>query len=123
MTKDQSYVCCPVCGKEIPYDRSSDEPQEFICSDECWRKLREKTGAIFLKDKLRKRAADPNVCLMCGSFLAKRTRSDCLYCSPTCQKKARRAGIIADSLVAIRMSALSRAEGRKEGGTRTRDCD
>jgi predicted nucleic acid-binding Zn ribbon protein len=115
MALDQGYIPCPVCGTKVQYDRWSDEPQELFCSEECKEKMQEIMG-IHTKDYiLKRRAANPNVCVSCGAILTNKTRSGSLYCSPKCQKRARRAGIYADSLVKIRMSAIAGMEGAGKG--------
>jgi hypothetical protein len=36
---DQSSVSCPTYGKEVKFDRWSDESQEYSCSEECKEKM------------------------------------------------------------------------------------
>ena len=110
---DQLHIHCPVCGKEIPFDKWSDEPQDWICSDECRETIKEIFGIRSKFEVMVERASDPLICCWCRGPLADKTsRVDALYCSPRCQKAAKRVGIEADKLREIRLSAIEYQEKR-----------
>lgn len=111
---DQKSIRCPICGRPVPYDRSSDELQEITCSEECRALLEARFGYRSTLQLLRKRAADPDVCLICGTSLQGGSRRDALYCSDACKTRAFRSGIspsIRNTLVRIRIEA---AKARKD---------
>jgi predicted nucleic acid-binding Zn ribbon protein len=114
---DQSHVRCPVCGKLVPYDRCGDEPQEFICCEKCREELFRVMGVESRDSMMRKRAADPNVCVTCGAILTNRKRADALYCSDRCGKRARKLGVRAADLVKVRRAAITNATGKEKWGS------
>lgn len=113
----QKHVRCPVCGKQVSFDRWSEEPQEYVCSSECRARL-SLLGIRTAWEVAVERARNPAICVLCNSPMADRkVRLDALYCSGRCQKAARRAGIISDILRKIRLSAINergRGDDRKK---------
>jgi len=117
---DQLSVSCLVCGHKVPFDRSSDRPQQLFCSEKCKEIMQEAMGFRTKDDIFKCRAAEANICVTCGGILTNKARSDSLYCSPRCQKRARRLGIRADGLARIRLSAIA---GTGSAGKRNRKKD
>lgn len=109
---DQDKINCPVCGRVIAYDRWGHKPQRMTCSEACQNRLEEITGDRTSSKWLEKRAADPNICILCGAPLEDKVRGTKLYCSPRCQKRGVRRGINADRLMRIRKSAINGKTGQ-----------
>ena len=111
---DQLSIPCPVCGKKIPYDRGSDKPQDFVCSEGCRTTLKEVCGFRGKWEVAVERASDPAICVWCKAPLADKVRRlDALYCSGRCQRAGHRAGLMTDKLREIRLSAIQGRERRR----------
>lgn len=111
---DQQHINCPVCGKVLAYDRWSHRAQRKTCSDECRDKLEAIIGDKPIEDRRVRRASDPSICIVCGTQLDG-VRSDKLFCSWRCAKRAQRMGDSLDRYRRIRKSSIRGQEANRRG--------
>lgn len=108
--QDQHHITCPICNKEIVWDRMGRPGGRFTCSNSCQEELEKITGARTSTMCLLERARDPSVCVICNGPLDG-VRWDKLYCSNRCSKRARARGLDTDKLLRARKAAIFGGKG------------